>query len=238
MRRTPTAHIHLLIFLLFIITSSSLLAEDSWKMQTLHSWFRLEKKADRYSDKKGEIELLFNRAERSGIPPSLLMERLKEGAAKGVPPGRLVSALRSEKERLVTAQRHITEAGYLPEKQHLKLVSIYLRGGLSVRIIEHVLDLGRQENKDIDDVFLLFDALFQISKTVILSEDQLTTLGRVMLHSTLHPKSYASINSFFIKGRARRLDDREILRIIEEVLGNDGRLIQLDRELQRRAGRR
>lgn len=238
MKRSSTAKVYLLLLTILFIIPHSVSGEESWKIQTLHSWFRLEKKASRYSEKKDEIELLFNEAEQAGIPPSLLMERLKEGAAKGVPPGRLVSALRSEKERLVTARHYLKEAGYQPENQHLKLLSIYFRGGLSVRSVGHLLNTGNREKKEIDAVFLLLDAVFQISKTVTLSADQLTALGRVLLESRLHPKSYSSINSFFIKGRARRLDDREILGIIEDVLNSDGGLIQLDRELQRRAGRR
>jgi len=78
------------------------------------SWFNTFPEAEGYGRVKADILDILIEAERSGVPVRLLMSKMKEGAAKGIPPQRLVEALKQEGERLKRALDIIEAAGYMP----------------------------------------------------------------------------------------------------------------------------
>lgn len=218
--------------------------QDNRYTEQLEQWFDTSSAAGRYTDTKDELIELFTRVETTEVPGELLLERLKEGAAKRVPPQRLLSVLRQDFERLERVDRVIEAAGYTHArgstsyKQNLKLLSIVLRGGVSESVVENVLQEAHTHEKSLEVALAACDALFQVTQIGDLTDNELIQLGTTLLTSSLPSSSYSSIASLFLKGRVNRLDDSDILEIVIRVLENNGGLIQLEREIQRRTRNR
>ena len=68
----------------------------------------------RLASTRAELQTLVDAAERAGLPVELLVDKIREGLAKGVPPQRITFAVRSLDESLKGAQREA--APHLPGK--------------------------------------------------------------------------------------------------------------------------
>jgi hypothetical protein len=171
------------------------------------------------------------------------MERLKEGAAKRVPPQRLLSVLQRDFARLRRVIRLIEEAGFRRAtrssryQKNIKLLSIVLRGDISEAVVTELLEYAGNRGKTLDEAATACNAIFQVARISSLGDTDLVRLGKSLLTSRLPASSYASVASLFLKGKVNKMDDSDIVELMVRVLENGGGLIQLERELQRRARR-
>lgn len=234
--------LRLLIFLLLLLPSIFLFADGIEDECIL--WFDTAPEAAAYGTIQADILDILVEAEASGIPGQLLLSKMKEGAVKGVPPARLVTALKKERDRLLRALDIIEAAGYSPAEdgasteQSLKMISIILRDNGSSRLLEGVLYEAHRNNRSLSDGTAACGAVFQVGKVTGLSEDQLLSLGTALFDGSLPSSAYNAVVSIFLKARAGRISEEEALDILIEVFGAGKGLIQLEREINRRVQRR
>jgi hypothetical protein len=82
----------------------------------LETWFQDNPGAEKYRDIGYQILSILTRSQQLSIPTELLMEKLREGASKRVPPSLLVQALSEEAERLSDIVDMINEIDSRNEK--------------------------------------------------------------------------------------------------------------------------
>lgn len=233
-----------LIFLFFYAAGAPVFCDNGTGERRIIQWFETSSNAEGYREIQPELISLFRDADDIGIPADLLLGKVKEGAAKGIPSSRLLPAVRNEKERLVQGLEIIENAGYFSAgsreelSRHLKLLGIILREGMSEAVLTDVLREARRLDMDLSEGMSACSAVFQIRKVTSLAGDDLIRLGKALFESSLPPSKYASVSSIFLKGQVKRISERDILEIALRVFNDGGGLIQLEREMSRRGRRR
>jgi hypothetical protein len=208
------------------------------------AWFRSDPLAPAYRGVQERIERIFNDAERSGLPVRLLLEKLKEGAAKGVDPERLTAGLRAEADRLLAAREIFTEGNVVfPDsgafEEAMRTVSIALLAGMSPDLVRDLFALGRPPARGPADAQAACAALIEMRESGRLSEEDLGRLGAALMSSRLSASAFRSIPPFFIKARARNIGEGELLdSIVIKVLESGGGLVQMEDALRLRLRRR
>lgn len=232
------------VFLFFCTGNHILFCENDGNEKDLLQWFDAAPEAERYREIKPDLLALFREADETGIPADLLLGKVKEGAAKRVPPSRLLRAIRLEKERFQTGLEIITNAGYSPAEKreklspYLKLLGIILREGTAKTFLEELLHDAWTKGLNLAQGISSCGAVFQVQKITSLPEEDLLRLGKALFESSLPPSGYDSLPSVFLKGRVNRISERDILEIALRIFENGGGLIQLERELGRRMRKR
>ena len=232
------------VFLFFYTGNHILFGENRGSERELLHWFDDAPEAGRYREIKPDLQAVFREADDADIPGGLLLGKVKEGAAKRVPPSRLLHAIRLEKERFQTGLEIIKNAGYSPAEKgeelgrHLKLLGIILREGTAETFLEELLRGARTNGLALAQGISACSAVFQVQKITSLPEEDLLRLGKALFESSLPPSGYDSLPSFFLKGQVNRISERDILEIALRVFENGGGLIQLERELSRRMRKR
>lgn len=227
----------------FLLLTGNLFGEDLNGEEFLQDWFSDSGESGRYTTIEDDLYPIFRLADNSGVPPALLMEKLREGAAKGIPGGRLLSALRSELERLISAGDILDGSGYFADvgssetQNAYKIIAIMLREDIPEEKIRQLLEKGRERNLPLTAATAACSAVFQVSSVTDLRENELLRLGTSLYDSDLGPSNYDAVVSIFVRGRVNRLEDEEILDIIEDVFTRGGGLIRLERELNKRTRR-
>jgi hypothetical protein len=233
-----------LIFLFFYAAGEPVFCDNNSGEHRILQWFETSSHAEGYREIQPELVSLFRDADDIGIPADLLLGKVKEGAAKGIPSSRLLPAVRNEKERLVQGLEIIENAGYSPAahreelSRHLKLLGIILREGMSEAVLTDVLSEGRERGLDLREGMSACSAVFQIRKVTSLAGEDLILLGKALFESSLPPSKYASVSSIFLKAQVNRISERDILEIALRVFNDGGGLVQLEREFGRRGRRR
>jgi len=233
-----------LIFLFFYAAAVPLHCDNGTGERRIMQWFETSSNAEGYREIQPELVSLFRGADDIGIPADLLLGKVKEGAAKGIPSSRLLPAVRKEKERLRKGLEIIANAGYSQGmhgrelSRHLKLLGIILREGMSEAVLTDVLREARKRGLSLADGMSACSAVFQIREITSLDGDDLIRLGKALFESSLPPSKYASVFSIFLKGQVKRISERDILEIALGVFNDGGGLVQLEREFGRRGRRR
>lgn len=211
--------------------------------EEVNTWFASAPEASAYADIHSDIMLLLLDAGESGIPVRLLLAKVKEGAAKGVPSRRLFVALENERDRLRSAIDIIDSAGYpllrrdTDLEQPVKMLGIILREGCSAAVLREILSGGFAEGRTLSEGTAACGAVFHVKKVADLSDQELVSLGIALYGSSLPPTGYDTVSSIFLKARVHRLSDKDTLDLVLGVLKSGGGLIQLERALDRRIQR-
>jgi hypothetical protein len=213
----------------------------------LSSWFQSDPRAQAYREVEPQISRTFDEAAAAGLPLPILMDKLREGAVKGVAAERLSTGLRAEMERLLVAQGILERQSVtLPDRkgreEAMKGISISLLAGLPPETIEQLFAISRAPARSPQDAVAACAALIQIREMSRLSDADVRRLGEALLRSRLPAASFRSIPSFFVRARARGIGEAEILdSIVIEALESGGGLVQMEDQLRlqlkRRGGR-
>jgi hypothetical protein len=206
-------------------------------LQDLAEWFRTEKRAARYTEVRSDLERVVQEAQDEGLPAAILVERVREGAAKAVRPEALRDAVSEELERLRQVSRVLQEAGIaesarVPEVYRTLLLC--LRAGLHPETLREVLLADAGPPDPPDRAVASCETLLKLTSTTALEESERRRLGVSLVSSRLPTRGYTSIPSVFARGRSGGLTDREIADIIVLVLDGGGGIIQISEELERR----
>jgi hypothetical protein len=213
----------------------------------LSAWFRSDPKARPYAAVQAEIAATFDEAAGAGLPAWVLMEKLREGAAKGVPAGRLATGLRAEATRLSQAadillRARTSVADRRERDETLRAVSIALLAGFSPGAVETLLVLVAPPARGPQDAVAALAAVIPVKDASLLSEADLVRLGAALLQSRLPSTAFKSIGSFFLKASASGARDGDILDdMVIPALRGGGGLVQMEEQLrvfQKRRGSR
>lgn len=210
--------------------------------QTLDQWFA-EPTHAAYFDIHSELISIFAIAHEHDIPAALLILKLNEGASKKVQTLKMLEAVKAESERLISAKKILTAAiaakklAFTPEQSEILLrgMSVFLSGGLTPEQINHF--LLRTGESGIDKFLSLGNTLIGIISINELTGESLLKLGDALLESSLNISSYSAVASLFLKGKLQRMNGGDLALMIIGILENDGGLIQMEAELNRRSRR-
>ena len=233
--------------IIFLLSPILIFTEQNTYRQELLKWLNNDSRGRRYLGYEDFLSGLFDSAAKEGIPAELLMNKLREGAAKNVPPQRLIAALSKEQERLKTARGILEDYGIKFEKTEdyydtLKHLSIILLGGVEEKTLRNLIDISIDTSPgtsvDFSGLLLACDVLVQFNSIDILTQDEMYDLGKSLLLSKLKPAAYSNLASLYLSARARRVRKTELLKLIETTLLHGGGLIQLDQEISERYRKR
>ena len=183
-------------------------------------------------------------AEAASVPVQPLLDKIKEGAAKGIQPARLLQAAEDELDRLNFAGELLDRYVKPPLSPNrsasaAKDISIVLLGGLSRPMLERLFTAAQLEGKTVETTFQALHTLLEIASVSDLAEEELSQLGEQPYSQAALPAGgYDSLVSVFLKAGSRRLSGRETVEIIREVLSRGGGLLQIEGEMNRRSRRR
>lgn len=224
----------LAILIFMALLAPSLFAEEP----DLGSWFRTDPKARDYRGVEGLIAETFERAQAADLPLWILMEKLREGAAKGVRADRLASGLQAEAARLLEAREILAsqKVGVAERKSRdeiMKAISIALLSGLSSRTIAELFLLAVPPGRGPQDAVAACAALISLREASRLSDAKIRALGAALLASRLPAASFKSVASFFVRAGARGVREQDILdAMVIRALESGGGLVQMEEELR------
>ena len=166
------------------------------------------------------------------------MEKLREGAAKGVPAQRLASGLQAESGRLVQARdillrRKVAITDTRARDETLKAVSIGLLAGVSAESVEDLFAAAVPPARGPQDAVAALAAVIPVKDASRLPEADLRRLGVALLGSRLPAAAFRSVSSFFLKASASGVRDAEVLDgMVIRSLAAGGGLVQMEEELR------
>jgi hypothetical protein len=207
--------------------------------EPLADWYAASPRAATYLSVRGELAALLADCEAEGIPPELLMARIAEGAGKRVEPGRLVSVLRVDLSNYVVI-RGLVAKHYPGEVGGKRLAGLLERGGMALRSGLDAVQFGAMVNAASArgaDAARTMEAILAVAAaqaSVPLDEDGKMALAVALALSGEGTERFSQLASILLRGRAGKLQTRDLVAIIVGVLGKGGGFLQVDREITRR----
>ena len=204
-RRLPRA-----MFLLFASVLLTTAASASWS-DLVGSWYGSDSRSAAYTAARGELGRIFSEAAKRRVPQWLLMDRLREGTAKGISPDTLVSALHAELGRLEQARLLVDRAGirggFLSHSgdETLKEVGIYLRAGLPDTLVGQLLAAGAGMQRGSESALAACGAIMDLRAVAPLEDADSIRIGQLLMASGMQPSGYASLALVYGLGRSRGL---------------------------------
>lgn len=173
----------------------------------------------RYSEtQKDTIILLFTQAEDSGIPAALLLPKLEEGIAKGVPASKMVQALRRELQYLERARALLrqspVEEYWFSDTAFWARTANLLAVGVSDGEIERLIQLCTRHPQGYRPATYLYVAIQDWG----LDREPAFDLIGSLLASSIPPDSYLGVLDLLAGGRRRRIPPEELVQRIRENL--------------------
>lgn len=184
----------------------------------------------RYSEaQKDSIGTFFAETEGSDIPVELLLPKLEEGIAKGIPAPRVLDALRWEAENLRRTRELMlrSEAG----KQLLSDPASWARTanlravGVSDEEIEELMALCDRRIEGFRPASYLYVAVLDWG----LAENSAFDLIGALLSSSIPPDSYMGVMDLLASGRRRRIAPEELVQRIQQHLERTNSIKELEK---------
>jgi hypothetical protein len=243
---TPSGLSHRVLFSALIVAlalgQAAPARADTPGQVELSRWLATSAAARRYRDVQESLGTIVAVADRQNLPSVVLVERVKEGAAKGAAPEALVAAAQAELDRLRMVEAVLREAGAgdLADSERVyRTLSLGLRAGLSAAAVRAILGDLAGSAETLGRSLAACEAVLSLSATTRLSEAELVRLGRALIDGKVPTGALGTVNAVFAKGRAGKLDDGELLAIVAGVLDRGGGIIQIsgavDAEVRRRS---
>ena len=211
--------------------------------QGTRDWFERDPEAAAYAGIRSGVEALSLRAQGEGLPESLLLRRLVEGAAKRAEPERLLLALSEETERLVALKKALGGRGLLPRDPAkaegiLAEGSVILRAGVGLPLLLSAVDasLGGGAGPDASAAraYAALGAAISVNARFPLGEAAFRALALALAGSSLPEGRFGAFVAVFARGRASGLAADRIAEISVAVLDAGGSLDRVEKELERR----
>jgi hypothetical protein len=213
-------------------------AYASWS-DLLGTWYASDQHAAQYRGAQIELGRIFSEAAGRHIPQGLLMARLKEGEAKGVPADRLVSVLRSELALLSRARLIVEKAGFggtffAPlSDETLKDIGIYLRSGLPDQLVTDLLSAGSARPGGRESALAACAAIMDLRAVAPLQDADSLQIGKLLMASGMQPSGYPSLALVYGLGRSRGLShDALVHDVIINTLSSGGGLAIMNQKIE------
>jgi hypothetical protein len=228
----------LLMLMVFLAALFLTGARSSWS-DALDTWYASDAHAASYQAARPELTRIFSEAHQRRLPRSLLMVRLLEGVAKGVPSDRLVSAMRGELNLLSRARLIVEKAKcagniFAPLRdQTLKDIAIYLRSGLSDGIITDLMAAGAGRPGGKESALAACGAIMDLRAVAPLQDADSLQIGKLLMASGMQPSGYASLALVYGLGRSRGLSHEALVHdVIINTLSNGGGLSVMTQKIE------
>ncbi len=212
----------------------------------VHDWFEHNPRAEVYGEIEKDLAAIIERAQAASLPAELFLEILDEAATKKVQSGSLLETLEARLTEFITIRTILKNVQSCLGKKPafddfssaatLKKYSLFFRQGLSEKIMKSVLDEACMLRKDYDGAINVLKTLAAIPSRDELSEEELVSLARAILGSSLSPTSYTALSALYIKGKLKNLTTHAITEIFIRVLEEGKGLVRIEQELNRRSG--
>jgi len=195
------------------------LARGAWADE-LGSWYRSDPRSTAYLHVRPALSGVFADARGCHVPQWLLVERLREGSAKGASPDMLQSAVRAELARLVRAHRIIDQTGLAVGASGdatLKEIGVFLRAGLPDQVVGELLAAGRGLHGGRESALAACGAIMDFRAMGPVADADSVHIGRLLMASGMEPSRYGSLALVYDRGKIRGLS-HELL--VHEVIIN------------------
>lgn len=202
----------------------------------LSSWFDSDPRARAYEGVEAELQSLIDEARLRKVPVGPLIDKLREGAAKRVDPGRLLDAVGETIDQLARARSVLeqSEGNFSASEEDLQAVSLLLRG-LSEELAVELISFGLEKGCEMRAIRAAGDAITRLRSIAELEEGETLKIGTLLLAGKVPVFAYGSLPSIYLKGRASGLSDGEILNeVIIETLESGGGIIAMHTKIDRR----
>jgi len=230
-RRRILVLLILLVFLAGALTASPLGAEE------LSAWYASDPRARGYEEVRGELGELFAAARQEGVPTGPLLDKLREGASKGVEAARLLGAVRDTADRLARARSILEEAAGRPAAgpEEVQALSLLLLQGLSDERARELYAAGLKSGRSLPVIRAACAAVTSLqSMAESLDDPKALDVGSLLLASRLPASAYGALTSIYAKARAAGLEEGDILReVIIGTLAAGGGLVAMDEKINR-----
>jgi hypothetical protein len=231
----PVFETTILILSLTFFAAVRTAALSSDPVAELSQWLRTDSRTERYLPVESSIIEIAHDAQTLGLPLGPIVDKVKEGANKGVDPAKLVAAVgtlvETMKNARETVEKHVKPA---PEKL-IRETTLFIEGGLDPAIvIAPLIGLSIDEKNDTEPFRAACAVLLEVHALRIDDQKILGSLGKSIVASRLPVSAYESVFTLFIKARAGRMGDADIITMITKILDDGGGIIQIEQELRRR----
>lgn len=216
--------------ILLLLPLALLFAAPAARADELDTWLSSDSHARAYSAVQGELRAVFQEAKGHGIPASLLVQKLQEGASKGADGRLMVSALRSECDRLEQAIRILAGAkgpsrppiGPEGRTAAIQSLGFLILTGLPGAVIEDLFTVGSRAGRDFQAVLSAGFAVSDMREAGALKEESCRQLGVLLLQSEIPADAFGSVASIFANAVAGGLSSDEIAQRIIGALRSGG----------------
>ncbi len=228
-----------LIFTLFICSAGLLAADETGKNPAeapgeIFQQARGRLQSAGYSEKEvhGVVEVLEDAAGRD-IPPRLLLARVQEGAAKGVPALRLREALQQDVEYLAEARRILAElhngAVLLSDTARWQRAATMLTAGLSGHELSELGRICIPVPGEFRSVSVLYASLVSWG----LPSGTTLSVAEALTNSPLPAHEYEAVTDLYRNARRYRIAPEELSDRIISVAAKVADIEELERRILR-----
>ncbi len=228
----PAVRNKCVLFALLLCIAPALLADE------LSAWLDTAA-AKPYLSEVAALRSIFDGCVGAGVPGALLIERLQEGAAKRVPPPRLLEAVTRDGAgfvflALLYRRTSAEDAGQtVSEQEFIRRGALSLRAGAPQDLFEEL--FLRQPRSG--SMARKLDALLAVSAVnsrFRLSAGEMETLCLALITSSERESRFSRLSSIFVRGISGGLDASAIVDLAALALGGKGTLARLENEILRR----
>ncbi len=221
-------------FLLFLVLWGSLAIQA--RGDGLSTWFLSDPRARAYEGAQADLEELFDTASVENVPVAPLVDKLREGASKGVDSERLLGALRETIDRLLRARSILEQAAgsAAAGEDNVLAVSLLLQRGLPEELARELMDYGLRAGRGLPVTRAACEAVTSLLALGALGDAEALRVGELLLASNLPVSAYRSLSSVYLRAKASNLDDQEIVGdVIIGTLESGGGIISMDQKIAR-----
>jgi hypothetical protein len=219
------------LFLSVLVTPVSAGAEDVFAGEDTVSRVRHLMQEAGYA--RPDIQLVtgvFTHAESSDIPPRMLLPRVQEGIAKGVPPERMVTALEKDLTHLKEARGLITsvEGGrvLLEDRAQWQRAANMLAAGYTEDEVGELVRLCAGEPSEFRQVSILYVSLDKWG----LPREEILSVAEALISSPISSGEYEGVVDLYRRARRQRIRPE----VLTERIVSEARNAVTVEELRRR----
>jgi hypothetical protein len=221
--------------LLLVFAALAVAPRLAWA-DPLDAWFSSDPRAQPYQAVHGQLQAVFAEGAREGIPASLLLLTVQEGAAKNVGGERLVAAADAQLGRLVRARDILDEASgsarLSPDGPGwtgaLQSLDILLLGGLPARVISGEFAAGAAAGRDSSAVLAACNLLAGLRGGGAVSDEALSGLGRQLMVSSIPTPGFGSLAAIAQRARGDGMPSVDIVMRFTQALESGDGVLAID----------
>jgi len=180
------------------------------------------------SDMQGVLKV-FRGAEKGGLPGDMLVPRVQEGVAKGVPAPRLQAALKKDIDYLMSARRLFAEAEaeevFLNREGQWKRAANMLAAGFGSDELATLIQICKVDPEKFRPISLLYASL----STWGLSKEDGLLVTKALVSSSISTEEYEGILDLYRTARRERIRPEELTKRIAARAGSSKSVEELKR---------